>query len=106
MMSSQYFRRFSTIANRMWESVVPGHIRTETSRQVARDGTGHSPANRATVELRDRDHFGGRTGEEHFVGGIEVVAVHRQLFHRVSGLAPQVDDGITGDAAEDARVRR
>src|SRR4051812_46671825 len=58
------------------------------------------------IDLGDRDHLGGRPGQEELVGGINVVPGHRRLDERDLRRPGQVHDQVAGHALEDAGVRR
>src|SRR5881394_4524281 len=85
--------------------VASRYVRSEAGREVLRNGPGDAGADRAAIELGDAHDFGGGTGEEDFIGSIEIVAVEGQLFSGVACFPRQLQHGVAGDAAQDPGVR-
>src|SRR2546426_592581 len=91
MLPSQWFKLVS---------VVAGDVRAEAGGEVSRDGSSHAFPDGAAVEFGDSHDFRGSSGEKHFVGRIEIVAVHGQFFDAISRFAAQLDHRVAGDAAK------
>ena len=58
-------------------------------------------ADGAVVHFADGRDLGGGTGEEGFVGDVQLVTGELLFFHGVAQVAGHLHDGVTGDAAQD-----
>src|SRR4029450_8803740 len=74
--------------------------------QLLRDRTAFAGADCATIELADRQHFGGRAREECFVGDVNLVARNAALRAGKPKLLRQREDRAPGDAVEARRELR
>src|SRR6266699_2898537 len=78
--------------------------RPESLAEGLRGGTRLAAPDRPAVQLGDGDDLGGRTGEEHLVRRVQVVAVQRKLFDGVGCLTRKLDHGIARHAAQNPGV--
>src|SRR6185295_13551129 len=85
--------------------VASRYVGPEARREVLGDRPGGTSADGPAVELGDAYHLGGRTGQEDLVGGVEIVAVERQLFSGVAGFARQLDHGVARYPTQNPGVR-
>ncbi len=76
----------------------------EEVEQLVGDGAGFAGADLAAVDFGDGDDFGGGAGEEAFVSDVDIVTGHGDFFEGDVGLLRQMNDGVAGDAFEDAGV--
>src|SRR5436305_173747 len=76
----------------------------KAAHQVLGDGPRFARPDPAAVAGDDRDHLGGRARQEALVGRVDVIARERLLADGELRLPAQLDDGIAGDAFEDAGV--
>ena len=80
------------------------HKSVEVGREPLRHRPGQTGADRAAVDLDHWDHLSGRSGQEAFVGGVEVVPDKRLLATVDPGGHRQLHHGVAGDAFEDPGI--
>src|SRR5256885_15737512 len=90
---------YGVFNNGKMELIPTRHVGPESRGEVPGDRPRDAMPDRAPVEFRDGDDFRGGTGEKDFIRRVEIVAIHRQLFDSVSGIAGELDDRVARDAA-------
>src|SRR4051812_16711792 len=85
---------------------LPAYQALERVAEATCDRAGLAVADQAGVALDDGDDLGGRTGQEAFVGRVDVVARQRAFLDRDLRLARELNDGVACDAFEDPGLDR
>src|ERR1035437_1357557 len=78
----------------------------EAARQVFRHFSRLSITYLSAINVNNRNEFSRRSSEEHFIGIVQVIAIHHALTHLVASLASKVHHDVPCDAFKNPGMHR